>query len=156
MLWSCFTALKEPAAAIDYVSCLPGLTLISPQERNQEMAIADNQAVYFYGPDGRGPCFIIDGEKTSIHWFKGYLVIVSKEPKPIYLDSISGSVKPPHEESTGTLLTIYDLKGKYIAFRGDFGKRSFNLHASKAIGEPIKHVIADSGELIVVTSLNTV
>ena len=36
------------------------------------------QAVYFYQPDGRGPCLAFEGEKLQLHWFRGYLIIVSK------------------------------------------------------------------------------
>lgn len=60
-------------------------------------------------------------------------------------------------EGNGTLLTIYNLKGKYIAFRDDFGKRVFNAQASKAIGEPIKHVLClDPSELTIVTESDNV
>ncbi|KAJ3346252.1 Vacuolar protein sorting-associated protein 11, partial [Kappamyces sp. JEL0680] len=155
-LWICVPSAKEPATPIDFISCQPGLTLVSPQERNQEMAIADSQAVYFYGPEGRGPCFIIDGEKTSIHWFKGYLVVVSREPRAVTHDPIVDAVSLTDDNPAGTTLTIYDLKGKYIAFRDEFGKRVFSPRAAKAVGEPIKHVLSDSGELIVATANNNV
>ena len=60
---------------------------------------------------------LCSGEKTSIHWFKGYLVIVSREPKVSSNDPIQqGAARPPmHDEGTGTLLTIYDLKVRLLA-----------------------------------------
>ena len=39
------------------------------------------QAVYFYQPDGRGPCLAFEGEKLQLHWFRGYLIVVSREGK---------------------------------------------------------------------------
>jgi len=41
------------------------------------------QAVYFYQPDGRGPCLAFEGEKLQLHWYRGYMLIVSKENKPL-------------------------------------------------------------------------
>ena len=81
----------------------------------------------------------------KIAWFKGYLVLVTRE----------ATVKGDSELPPPTLLTIFDLKNKYIAFRDDFGKRAFNASVGKAIGEPIKHVIADDNEIIVITQMGT-
>jgi vacuolar protein sorting-associated protein 11 len=39
----------------------PGTACITPQDKYQEMAIAKPEAVYFYEPSGRGPCFLISG-----------------------------------------------------------------------------------------------
>ena len=41
------------------------------------------QAVYFYQPDGRGPCLAFEGVKLQLHWFRGYLVVVGKENKAL-------------------------------------------------------------------------
>ena len=41
------------------------------------------QAVYFYQPDGRGPCLAFEGQKTILHWFRGYLVVVTKDSKTL-------------------------------------------------------------------------
>ncbi|KAI8930083.1 hypothetical protein BC831DRAFT_441260 [Entophlyctis helioformis] len=141
-----------------------GLSLATPYERDQEMAMARNEAVYFYGPDGRGPCFIIDGEKSHMTWFRGYLVLVSKE-MPLRANVLtefgnaSESAFSPDADSAlsrswpsggptpGHVLTIYDLKSKFIAYRGSFGTRRFDA-------SPIKHVLAEWGELFVVTKEN--
>lgn len=37
------------------------------------------QAVYFYEPEGRGPCFAFEGEKKMLSWFRGYLIVVSQQ-----------------------------------------------------------------------------
>lgn len=142
----------------------PGNTVLTPQERNQEMLVANSEAVYFYGPEGKGPCFIIGGyyglkvgEKTKIAWYRGYLMTISKEITKVEERSSEVAAKSPASEpNTGTVLTIYDLKGKYIAYRDDFGKRIFDPRAAKAIGEPIKHVIADANEIFVITEHNNV
>lgn len=86
-------------------------------------------------------------------WFHGYLVTVSREPRVESVAFLGNKVATEVPEN-GTLVTVYDLKGKYIAFKDDFGTRKFDPYCSKAIGEPIKHVICDFGEIIVVTAEN--
>jgi hypothetical protein len=41
------------------------------------------QAVYCYTPDGRGPCYAVEGEKKMLQWFRNYLVIVAKDTKTV-------------------------------------------------------------------------
>ncbi|KAI8902900.1 hypothetical protein BC833DRAFT_571048, partial [Globomyces pollinis-pini] len=149
-IFTCMTSTKEGCLLLDNMGADSKNSIIGPQEREQEMVLATKGAVYFYGPDGKGPCFLIEGQKSEIQWYKGYLMIVSydfHDANTLGDDGITGN---------GTLLSIYDLKGKYVAFRDDFGKRIFNRTASKAIGEPIKHIICEWGDIIVFTSENNV
>jgi hypothetical protein len=145
---------KDSAIALDSIESEPKNSLLTPQDSKQEMVICRPEAVYFFGPEGKGPCFILDGEKTIVSWFHGYLVIVTKEPKATtsdFMEQVQLQTQPsPH----GTLLSIVDLRGKYLAFRDDFGTRKFDPYASKAIGEPILHVFSDWGELFVITATN--
>jgi hypothetical protein len=71
-----------------------------------------------------------------------------------YLDSQADLLS--RQNSVGTVLTIYDLKAKYIAFRDDFGKRIFNANAAKAIGEPIKHIVVSWDSVFIFTDQNNV
>jgi hypothetical protein len=38
-----------------------GCAIMSSFDNRQEMVVARNEAIYYYGLDGRGPCSIIDG-----------------------------------------------------------------------------------------------
>lgn len=38
-----------------------GNSILTPQEKNQDVIVARDEAIYFYGPEGKGPCFIIGG-----------------------------------------------------------------------------------------------
>jgi hypothetical protein len=62
----------------------------------------------------------------------------------------------PHSTNQGSILTIYDLKSKYIAFRGSFGVKKFSKAVGTAIGESIRNVISCWGEIIVITDKNNV
>lgn len=46
---------------LDELGAAPGCCTESPQG---DLVVARPEAVYFYSPDGRGPCFVIDGAPT--------------------------------------------------------------------------------------------
>jgi hypothetical protein len=87
-----------------------------------------------------------------ITWFRGYLVIVSREPKVESQEQVLDRTVLHDDLPPGTILTIYDLKGKFVAFKDDFGKRAFHPLVGKAVGEPIKHVLLDGNDLVIITS----
>ncbi len=75
--------------------------------------------------EGRGPCYAFEGEKIDLHWFRGYLIIVSK---------ISGKGDVDNEKAT---VTIFDVNNKFIAFTAPIANAS--------------RVISEWGSLLVLT-----
>jgi len=71
----------------------------SVMTRDGTMAVGRTEAVFIYGVDGRGPCFVFEGEKVKLMWFHRYLLSLSKR-----------------KQTDREVLTIYDLKNKLIAF----------------------------------------
>ena len=65
---------------------------------HQELIIGQDEAVYFYEVDGRGPCWAFEGEKKFIGWFRGYLLCVIAD-----------------QRSGKNAFNIYDLKNRLIA-----------------------------------------
>ena len=158
---------KETSRTLDEgVGCEIGNSLLTPSEYPPEMVLARKEAIYFYGKEGRGPCFIIGGEKTDILWYKSYLVIVSVVPslgEDVNLSSPIPSVSPTATQlpfgsalHMGTVLSIYDLKTKLIAFRGTFGEETFDPKCGQNVGEEIIKVLAGPSELFVITKKNKV
>lgn len=80
------------------------------------------EAVYFYEVDGRGPCWAFEGSKQFIAWFRGYLVVVSGDPR-----------KP-----NKNFLNIYDLKNKLIVY-------------SNSVGD-VAHILCEWGTIILLTN----
>ncbi|KAJ1553731.1 Vacuolar protein sorting-associated protein 11, partial [Nowakowskiella sp. JEL0078] len=118
-------------------------------------------AIYYYGIDGRGPCFIIEGEKTHLSLFRNYLVVVSKHPiskkKKLNEDGYESGEEEFYgfeHRPNGSVLTLYDLKNKYIAFTGSFSLFGDQISsiAPDTAGIPIKSVFACSGDLFVLTT----
>ncbi|TPX36028.1 hypothetical protein SmJEL517_g01773 [Synchytrium microbalum] len=147
---TCITSNKDIKQTLDEHGCDVGCAILTNTDDNQEMVIGRREAVYFYGPDGRGPCFIIDDDKVSMTWFRGYVAIVSSGTRSAVTSSGStpSAVAAYGESSTGTILTLYDLKNKYIAYTGTFGLTGSGVDER---GIPILCVLSEWGELLVVT-----
>ena len=156
-----------PKVLDDGVGCEIGNSLLTPVNYPPEMVLARREALYFYGKEGRGPCFIISGEKTIVVWYRSYLVVVTTvsaldSESPLTMSS-APSVSPtstllPFGTNLpgGTLLSIYDLKTKLIAYRSSFGEITFDQKCGQMVGEEIIRVLIGPSELLVVTKTNKV
>ncbi|KAI8593020.1 hypothetical protein BDZ88DRAFT_405220 [Geranomyces variabilis] len=154
---TCDTSNKDAKQVLEDHGGDMDTVLLTAHETHQEIVVGRKEAVYFYGLDGRGPCASIEGEKTSMAWFRNYLVIVTREPIDVvaaphsaladYVDKEKSSVveAAPLEASPGTVLTIYDLKNKFVAYTGTFGGGGMRA-------QPIKAVLGEWGELFVITA----
>uniref|UniRef100_A0A0N8EAX1 Vacuolar protein sorting-associated protein n=1 Tax=Daphnia magna TaxID=35525 RepID=A0A0N8EAX1_9CRUS len=101
---------KEQFSQLDTVGCSPGCFAFADSKQGQHFMIARNDAVYCYTVEGRGPCYAFEGEKLDLHWFRGYLIIVSK---------IAGK---GDADSDKTTVTIFDVNNKFIAFTAPIAK----------------------------------
>jgi hypothetical protein len=86
-----------------------------------DFVIGRREAVYFYYAEGKGPCFVFEGEKRILGWFRSYLLVVGRDAHNAKLNSF----------------TIYDLKNKFIAFSASFSE--------------ISHVVCEWGSIFLFT-----
>ncbi len=86
---------------------------------NNSFAIGRTEAVFIYGIDGKGPCYVFEGQKSKLLWFKRYLCALSRRPGTSHMN----------------VLTVYDLKNKMITFSGDV--------------EDVTHIVYEWGRLYV-------
>ena len=109
-------------------------------------------------------------------WFKNYLAVVSRplpskftKPSSKAVGTIALSIASSIEDANqkeesfnstlGSVLTLYDLKNKYIAFSGSFGEewveaqvgRSSSAGSEKP-ASAIKCIASEWGELFIVTT----
>ncbi|CAJ0856099.1 292_t:CDS:10, partial [Entrophospora sp. SA101] len=94
------TTSKLPPTILDDQGC--GLNCAVMSDTTHEMVVAKDEAIYFYGPDGRGSCFAYD-----VTWFKSYLIIVAPP------------VSQPTRLTTTTRSALSILPG-IIAYMGTF------------------------------------
>ncbi|KAL5104459.1 hypothetical protein TcWFU_005070 [Taenia crassiceps] len=87
-------------------SCL----VADPEKPDQKiLAMAHKEAVYFYDPDGRGPCLAIVGNKKTIAVYKNYLVYIrSNKPGANQVDF-------PEAQS---LVSLFEYRNKFVG--GEF------------------------------------
>ncbi|KAM5132463.1 vacuolar protein sorting-associated protein 11 homolog [Mantella aurantiaca] len=99
-----------PFTELDSRGCSLRCSTMSDPSQDMQFVVAGNECVYLYQPDERGPCFAFEGHKLTVHWYRGYLIIVTSERPD--LAARSGDSQVPDRQ----ILTIYDLGNKLIAY----------------------------------------
>ncbi|XP_065653424.1 vacuolar protein sorting-associated protein 11 homolog [Hydra vulgaris] len=85
---------------------------INDASTENQFVVATDDGLHFYHPEGKRACLAFDGEKKMVSWFRGYLVVVSKEMKQL-----------PKTAGTGlsmNILTVYDINNSFIAYSAPF------------------------------------
>ncbi|TPX77107.1 hypothetical protein CcCBS67573_g01607 [Chytriomyces confervae] len=172
-IFMCNTTAKEVTTRLGDHGAEIGCAISTPPgDLCPAMVVARTEGIYFYDINGRGSCFMIDGEKTLTSWFKNYLVIVSRpqstagsnqRAKP-QVSSLLAKVNALNLEKAelsadedddrpvlGTVLTVYDLRSKCIAFQGSF-ELSNGGKAGSASRSGIVSMACEWDELFVVTA----
>jgi vacuolar protein sorting-associated protein 11 len=130
----------QPARTVDSQGC--GVGCMSTDEETKDIIIARDDAVYYYGPNGRGPSFAFDGPKKMITTFKDYV----------------GLVCPPRVAQVSKSKTYRRLGGSEM--KDLFTTSSFSLletdlryiaHTESLSGQ-VKEVFSAWGELFLMTS----
>ncbi|XP_035411541.1 vacuolar protein sorting-associated protein 11 homolog isoform X2 [Cygnus olor] len=123
-----------PHLELDTHGCGLRCSSLSDPSQDLQFIVAGNECVYLYQPDERGPCFAFEGQKLIVHWYRGYLIIVSKDRKTSPKSEFAGSEA---QNSDKQVLNIYDLCNKFIAYSSIF--------------DDIVDVLAEWGSLYVLT-----
>nr|XP_028689890.1 vacuolar protein sorting-associated protein 11 homolog isoform X2 [Macaca mulatta]XP_045225948.1 vacuolar protein sorting-associated protein 11 homolog isoform X2 [Macaca fascicularis] len=123
-----------PRVELDTHGCGLRCSALSDPSQDLQFIVAGDECVYLYQPDERGPCFAFEGHKLIAHWFRGYLVIVSRDRK---VSPKSEFTSRDSQSSDKQILNIYDLCNKFIAY--------------SAVFEDVVDVLAEWGSLYVLT-----
>ncbi|GAB6019030.1 Vacuolar protein sorting-associated protein 11 [Chamberlinius hualienensis] len=103
---------KEHKFQLDDIGCPVKCTTLTDFTQDTLLVMANEKAVYFFQPDGRGPCLGFEGQKMILHWYRGYLVIVSENPKAVAMAS-SSTVSGICDSN---VVSIYDVQNKFMAY----------------------------------------
>ncbi|XP_037697615.1 vacuolar protein sorting-associated protein 11 homolog isoform X2 [Choloepus didactylus] len=123
-----------PRVELDTHGCGLRCSALSDPSQDLQFIVAGDECVYLYQPDERGPCFAFEGHKLIAYWFRGYLVIVSRDRK---VSPKSEFTSRDSQSSDKQILNIYDLCNKFIAY--------------STIFEDVVDVLAEWGSLYVLT-----
>ncbi|XP_068096951.1 vacuolar protein sorting-associated protein 11 homolog isoform X1 [Hyperolius riggenbachi] len=99
-----------PCTELDSHGCGLRCSSLTDPSQDMQFVVAGNECIYLYQPDERGPCFAFEGQKLIVHWYRGYLIIVSQDRSDFAGRPGDG---PAGDRQT---LTIYDLGNKLIAY----------------------------------------
>lgn len=106
---------KDQKIPLEQFGSTLGSIVMSDATQDNQLVMGRQDAVYFYQPDGRGPCLAFEGEKLQLHWFRGYLIIVGKESKSMPRAPPMGS-----HSMEMNLVTVYDINNKFIAYTAPY------------------------------------
>ncbi|KAK2460209.1 hypothetical protein APHAL10511_007800 [Amanita phalloides] len=112
-----------PASIVDEIGT--GLGCARMDWKARDVVVARPEAIYLCGTDGRGACYAYEGQKSSIHTHRHYIVIVSPPFTPT-AQSTSTTVRHYVGSNTAdqpkdvTKVVIFDLENKYVAYTGAF------------------------------------
>ncbi|KAJ5313422.1 uncharacterized protein N7443_000306 [Penicillium atrosanguineum] len=129
----------QPARVLDDTGCALGC--MTPDHETGDILIAREDAVYTYGPRGRGQSYAFESPKTSIKSFRDYVALVCP-PKAGTgrRESLRKYGVSPGDEIFGTTtFTLLDTDLKFIAH-------------SEALVAPMKYIFMEWGDLYLLTT----
>ncbi|KAJ5184224.1 hypothetical protein N7492_001840 [Penicillium capsulatum] len=129
----------QPARVLEDTGC--GLGCMTIDKETGDILIAREDAVYTYGPRGRGPSYAFEGPKTSINSFRDYVALVCPPKAGTGKnDSLRKYGVNPADELFGTTtFTLLDTDLKFIAH-------------SEALVSPMKAIFMEWGDLFLLTT----
>lgn len=129
----------QPARTLENTGC--GVDCMTIDQSNGDLVVARDDAIYFYRPPGRGPCYAFEGPKKMIRLYKDYIVLVSP-PKPS--SPTKSPVLPRYRSNdvddlfSTTTFSVLDTDLKFVAH-------------SESLVTQIKAVFIELGDLFVLT-----
>ncbi|XP_078033958.1 vacuolar protein sorting 11 isoform X1 [Augochlora pura] len=112
---------KEFKSPLDSMGCNNKCSVLAESMQDSHFMIGRDEAIYCYTPDGRGPCYAVEGQKIMLEWFRSYLVIISKEAANVPRRTTTISAKPSTIEpipqgADKHMITLLDIQNKFIVF----------------------------------------
>jgi hypothetical protein len=107
----------QPARNVEESGCAVGCMTVD--KRNGDIVVVREDAIYYYGVDGRGPCYGYDGPKSLVAIYEGYVALVSPPSaattsnKPSALRRFGGM--QAEEIFNTSTFTLLDTDLKFIA-----------------------------------------
>lgn len=129
----------QPARVLEDTGC--GVGCMAPDREVGGVLIAREDAVYTYGPRGRGPSYAFDHPKTSINVFKDYLALVCP-PRAGMSNSDTlrrFGVSQADDIYSTTTFTLLDTDLKFIAH-------------TESLVSAVKHIFMEWGDLFLFTT----
>lgn len=97
------------------------LGCIAKDKAKNEIILVREDAIYHYNVDGRGPCYALEGRKTSLHIHHGFSVVIqSPNERKSGSAKALGRIGIPDSIEYASKVTALDTTHKFIAHVGNF------------------------------------
>jgi hypothetical protein len=127
----------QPARTLEDNGC--GVGCMTVDKSTGDVVVARDDAIYYYGLNGRGPCFGYDGPKNMINVFGDYVALVSP---PANTSSRSSTMRRIGNQAGAifntSTFTLLDTDLKFVAH-------------SESLASQVKHVFTEWGDLFLLT-----
>ena len=129
----------QPARVLEEAGCSVGCMTVD--RRSGDIVVVRDDAIYYYGPNGRGSCYAYEGPKTLVSIYKDYIALVSP-PQSTASSKTSalrrfGSTQADNLFDA-TTFTLLDTDLKYVA------------HTESMVSQ-VKALFVEWGDLFVLT-----
>lgn len=106
----------QAARAVEDTGC--GVGCMTLDKRTGDIVVVRDDAIYYYGVDGRGPCYAYDGPKSLVAIYEDYVALVSPPtsttPKKTNILRRFAGAQADEIFSTSTF-TLLDTGLKFVA-----------------------------------------
>ncbi|KAE8152892.1 hypothetical protein BDV25DRAFT_150347 [Aspergillus avenaceus] len=128
----------QPARVLEDTGCALGCLALD--EETGDVLVAREDAIYTYGPHGRGPSYAFDSSKNSISIFKDYLALVCPPKAGLNSGTLRTlGVGQTEDIFSTTTFTLLDTDLKFIAH-------------SETLVSSVKHIFVEWGDLFILTT----
>lgn len=129
----------QPARVLEEAGC--GVGCMTVDRRNGDIVVVRDDAIYYYGPNGRGSCYAYEGPKKLVSIYKDYIALVS--PPQSAAASRSSALRrfggtQADDLFDATTFTLLDTDLKYVAH-------------TESIVTQVKALFVEWGDLFVLT-----
>ncbi|KAI9843512.1 MAG: hypothetical protein M1837_006266 [Sclerophora amabilis] len=129
----------QPARLLEDMGC--GVDCMTVDKRNGDIVVIRDDAIYYYGLHGRGPCYAYDGPKKLVYLHRSYIALVSPSQsssisKPNPLRRLGASQAEDLFNTSN--LTLLDTDLQFVAH-------------SEGLISPVKALFSEWGDLFVLT-----
>lgn len=129
----------QPARVLEEAGC--GVGCMTIDRKKGDIVVVRDDAIYYYGPNGRGPCYAYEGPKKLVSIYKDYIALVSP-PQSTAAARSSPLRRFGNDQADdlfhATTFTLLDTDLKYVAH-------------TESIVTQVKALFVEWGDLFVLT-----
>ncbi|CAH7676498.1 vacuolar protein sorting 11 [Phakopsora pachyrhizi] len=87
---------------------------------NDQLVLGDQEALYFYGPEGRGACLAYQSKKIRLEGWSNYLFMICSTSPSTAAVPKNSTASQLRSTSSSTELIIFDIQHRFIAYSNTF------------------------------------